>query len=159
MERVPYFKYLGCYITEHLDPDKEIKCKIEIVQIIFQKMKSLFCNNDLNLKIRQRMVKCYIWAILLYYTETWILKTAMINPLEAFEMWLHRSMLRILWTAMQTNERILSKAKVIRKLLITIKRRKLSYLCHVLRRERYRILKLIMKGKIEGRRGVSSKQI
>lgn len=98
VERVPHFKYLGCYITEQLNPDKEIKCRIEIARITFQKMKSFLCNNNLNLKIRQRMTKCYIWLILLYGTETWILKIAMINRLETFEIWLHRHMLRIPWT-------------------------------------------------------------
>jgi len=63
------------------------------------KMKAFFSNDNLNVKLRQRMIKCYIWTVLLYGAETWTLRVATINRLEAFEMWLHRSMLQIPWTA------------------------------------------------------------
>lgn len=159
IERVAQFKYLGCYITEQLDPDKEIKCRIETARTTFMKMRSFFSNDNLNLKLRQRMIRCYIWSVLLYGAETWTLKAAAVNRLEAFEMWLHRRMLRIPWTAMQTNEAVLNRAGAVRELFQTIKIRKISYLGHVLRGDRYKILQLIMKGKIEGRRGIGRKQM
>lgn len=159
IERVSSFKYLGCYITEQLDPEKEVRCRIESARATFKKMRSLFCNDSLNLKLRQRMIKCYIWSVLLYGAEVWTLKAATINRLEAFEMWLHRRMLKIPWVALQRNEAVLDRANTVRELLTTVKCRKLAYLGHVLRGNRYRILQLIMKGKIEGRRGVGRKQI
>lgn len=159
VERVSSFKYLGCYITEQLDPEKEVRCRIELARTTFQRMRSLFCNDSLNLKLRQRMIKCYIWSVLLYGAEVWTLKAVTINRLEAFEMWLHRRMLRIPWVALQRNEAVLDRANTVRELLTTVKCRKLAYLGHVLRGNRYRMLQLIMKGKIEGRRGVGRKQI
>jgi len=39
VERVSNFKYLGCYITEQLDPDKEIICRLESARATFQKMR------------------------------------------------------------------------------------------------------------------------
>lgn len=158
IDRVTQFKYLGCYITEQLNPDREIRCRIETARTTFQKMKPLFCNDNLNLKLRQRMVKSYIWSVLLYGAEVWTIKAATVNRLEAFEMWLHRRMLRIPWTDMQTNEMVLSRADATRLLLNTVKCRKISYLGHIFRGERYRILQLIMMGKVEGRRGVGRKQ-
>ncbi|XP_030745252.1 uncharacterized protein LOC115874285 [Sitophilus oryzae] len=65
VETVSNFKYLGCYITEQLDPFKEIRCRIESALTIFQKMRSLFCNYSLNFNLRQRMIKCHIWSVLL----------------------------------------------------------------------------------------------
>jgi len=88
----------------------------------------------------------------------WTLKAATINRLEAFEMWLHRRMLRIPWVAMKTNEAVLNRASAVHELLITVKCRKVSYLGQILRGDRYHLLQLIMKGKIEGRRGVGRRQ-
>lgn len=87
------------------------------------------------------------------------MKAAVLNRLEAFEMWIHRRMLRVSWTDMLTNEEVLRRASTERQLLTTIKCRKISYLGHVLRGEEYRLLQLILKGKIEGRRGVGRRQM
>jgi len=141
-----YFVY--GVMSEHLDPDKEVKCRSKSTGATFQKMRSFFCNNNLNLKLCQRMIKCYIWSILLYGAEIWTLKAETINHLEAFEI----------WVAMQTNEAVLNRASAVRELLLTVKCLKLSYLGHLLRGDRYRILQLIMKAKIEGPRGVGRLQ-
>lgn len=159
IERVNQFKYLGSIITESLEPDIEIKSRIEIARTTFKRMRSLFCNKDLNLKLRQRMVRCYVWSVLLYGVESWTLKAVMLNRLEALEMWIHRRMLRVSWTDMLTNEEVLRRARTERQLLTTIKCRKISYLGHVLRGEKYHLLQLILKGKIEGKRGVGRRQM
>ena len=122
-------------------------------------MRSTLCDDNLNLKLRQRMVKCYVWSVLLYGVESWTLKVSTMNRLEAFEMWVHRRMLHIQWTDMISNATVLQRAGVHRELLTIIKVRKVSYLGHVLRGERYELLHLIIKGKIEGRRGVGRRQI
>lgn len=158
IERVSKFKYLGSIITEDLNPDCEIKCRIEIARATFNNMRSFLCNDNLNLKLRQRMVECYVWSVLLYGVETWTLKVRTMNQLEAFEMWLHRRMLRIPWTQHVTNENVLRRANIERQLLTTVKCRKTSYLGHILRGDKYRLLQLILKGKIEGRRGIGRKQ-
>jgi len=69
IERVPCFKY-SCYITDHFDPDKEVKCRIELTRATFQKMRSLFCNNNLNLKLPEndQMLHAYM---LMVYTVVW----------------------------------------------------------------------------------------
>ena len=154
IERVKKFKYLGSMITEKLDPDTEVRCRIEMARVAFNSMKTFFCNDNLNLKLRQRMVKCYIWSVLLYGAEAWTLKVNTLNRLEAFEMWIHRRMLRIPWTDMVSNSEVLRRANIGRELLTTMKIRKTAYLGHVLKGEKYSFLQLIIQGKIEGRRGV-----
>jgi len=49
-------------------------------------MKSFLYNDNLNLKLRQRMVECYVWLVLLYGVEWWTMKVRTMNQLEAFEM-------------------------------------------------------------------------
>ena len=105
------------------------------------------------------MVKCYVWSVLLYGVEAWTLKVSTMNRLEAFEMWIHRRILRIAWTDKVSNSEVLRRAKTERELLRCIKVRKLSYLGHVMRGERFNLLRLIIEGKIEGRRGVGRRQM
>lgn len=97
IERVNSFKYLGCLITEDLDPDREVKCRIESARTTFNKMKSFFCDDNLSLKLRLRMIRCYVWPILLYEVEAWTLRVGTMNRLKAFETWVIRRMLQISW--------------------------------------------------------------
>ena len=158
IERVDRYKYLGTIITKTLDPDTEIKCRIESARATFNKMRPFFCDDNINLKLRQRMIKCYVWSVLLYGSETWTLKVNTMNRLEAFEMWLHRRMLRIPWTDMVSNQEVLRRANTNRELLTTIKIRKVSYLGHLLRGEKYHLLQTILSGKVDGRRGVGRRR-
>lgn len=59
IEKINKFTYFGCFITTHLDPDTELKYKIECARI-FNKMTQFLCKDNLNLKLRQRMVKYYV---------------------------------------------------------------------------------------------------
>lgn len=105
------------------------------------------------------MIKCYVWSVLLYGVEAWTLEVGTINRLEAFEMWIHRRMLRISRTDMVSNVEVLRRANTDRQLFKTVKFRKTSYFGHIMTGEKYSILQLIIKGKIEGRRGVGRKQL
>ncbi|CAH2219177.1 jg26275 [Pararge aegeria aegeria] len=68
-------------------------------------------------------------------------------------MWTLRRMLAISWTRKVSNEEVLRRVNQRRELLHT-KIRKVAYLGHVLRHERYELLQLIMMGKVARRRGV-----
>jgi hypothetical protein len=52
----------------------------------------------LDLELRKKLVKCYIWSIVLYGAETWTLWAANLKYLESFEMWCWRRMEKIIWT-------------------------------------------------------------
>jgi hypothetical protein len=52
----------------------------------------------MNLELRKKLVKCYIWSIALYGAETWTLRTVDQKHLESFEMWCWRRMEKISWT-------------------------------------------------------------
>jgi hypothetical protein len=63
----------------------------------FTKKKALF-TSTLNSKLRKKLVKCYIWSIVLYGAETWMLRAVDQKHLESFEMWCWRRMEKISWT-------------------------------------------------------------
>jgi hypothetical protein len=60
----------------------------------FNKKKTLF-TSKLDLELRKKLVKCYIWSIALYGAETWTLRKLDRKYLESFEMWCWRRMERI----------------------------------------------------------------
>lgn len=159
IERVRSFKYLGCWLDEKWDCEKEIRCRIEIARSCFFKLRKILSNTCINLKLRIRFMKCYVWSTLLYGVEAWTLKTYHMNLLESFEMWCYRRILKIPWTARVTNEDVLKRIGKTRELLKAIKKRKTAYLGHVIRGDKYNILQLILEGKIEGKRGIGRKQL
>lgn len=159
IEQVENFKYLGCIMNDGLDPDKEIKSRIEQARHVFLKMRPFFISRNLSLALRYRMVRCYVYSVLLYGMEAWTLKVNTLRRLESFEMWIFRRMLRIPWTDHIRNEEVLRRMNMDRELLDIIKKRKTSYLGHLLRHERYNFLRIIMEGKIEGRRGPGRRQM
>ncbi|CAH2235402.1 jg5970 [Pararge aegeria aegeria] len=128
-------------------------------------MKKVLCNCRLKIPLRIRLLRCYIWPILLYGCEAWTIKevrSSLIvqasNRIEAFEMWTFRRMLATSWTLKVSNEDVLRRVNQRRELLHTMKIRKVAYLGHVLRHERYELLQLIMMGKVAGRRGVGHRK-
>lgn len=153
LERVRQYKYLGTWVNEAWDSDQEIKSRIEVARGSFNKMRKVLCCRQINIKTRVRILLCYIWPIVLYGCEAWTLKEDTRRRIEAFEMWCYRRMLRISWIQKVTNDRVLDRVHMARKLIKTVKKRKIAYLGHVLRHRRYRILQLVMMGKIEGKRG------
>jgi hypothetical protein len=79
--------------------------------------KTLF-TSKLDLNLRKKLVKCYIWSIALYRAG----------------MWCWRRMEKICWTDRVRNEEVLHRVKGERNILHTIKRRKDNWIGHILRR-------------------------
>jgi hypothetical protein len=97
MEKVEYFNYLGSMITNDARCTREIKSRIAMAKTAFTKKKNLF-TSKLELNLRKKLVKCYIWSIALYGAETWTLREVDQKYLESFEMWCWRRMEESIWT-------------------------------------------------------------
>jgi len=72
LENVESFKYLDSILTNDGRCTCEIKCRIAMAKASFNKNKALFIRT-LDLELRKKLVKCYIWGIALYGAETWTL--------------------------------------------------------------------------------------
>ena len=70
LENVESFKYLGSILTKDKICTCEIKCRTTMAKSAFNKKRALF-TSTLDLKLRKKLVKCYIWSIALYGPETW----------------------------------------------------------------------------------------
>jgi len=83
---VELFKYLGSVLTNGGRCTCEIKCRIAMAKAAFNKKRTLFTSTS-DLGLRKKLVKCYIWSIVLYGAETWTLRAGDQKHLESFEMW------------------------------------------------------------------------
>jgi hypothetical protein len=159
LENVEYFNYLGSIITNDAICTREIKSRTAMANAAFNRKNLLTRKLDLNL--RKKLVKCYIWSIVLYGAETWTLRKDQ-KYLESFEMRCWRRM-EISWTDRVGNEKVLHRVKEERNILNTINRRKANCIGHISRRNS--LLKHVTEGKLEesiemiGRRGRRHKQL
>jgi hypothetical protein len=107
----------------------------------FNKRRSLV-TSTLDLELREKLVKCYIWSIALYGAETWTLRAVDQKHLESFEMWCWRRMEKWCWRRMEKiswtdpvrNEEVLVGVKERRNILQEISKRKANWIGHILRR-------------------------
>ena len=74
-ENVECFKYLGSLLTNDGRWTREIKSRIPMAKAAFSKKKTLF-TSKLDLNLRKKLIKCYIWGMALYGAETWTLRAA-----------------------------------------------------------------------------------
>ena len=79
-ENVEYYKYLRSIITDY------VRSRIATAKAGFNKKKTLL-TSLLNLNLRKKLVKYYIWSIDLYGAETWTLRRVDQKYLERFEIW------------------------------------------------------------------------
>ena len=94
----------------------------------------ILTNKKVPFKTRFRVLRCYVWPVLLYACETWTLNFESKKLLESVEMWYLRKMERTSYTAHKTNEFVLSKTQKNRMILRGIETRQLKFFGHVVRK-------------------------
>jgi len=99
----------------------------------FNKKRALF-TSTLDLELRKKLVKCYIWSVALYGAETWTLRAVDQKHLESFERWCWRRMGKTIWTDHLRNEKVLRRVKEQKNILHEISKRKANWIGHILRR-------------------------
>ena len=84
LENVECFKYLGSILTNNGKCTCEIKYRIDMAKAALNKKRALF-TSTLDLKLRKKLVKCYIWSIALHGAEIWTLRAVGQKYLESFK--------------------------------------------------------------------------
>jgi hypothetical protein len=113
----------------------------------FNKKRALFtCKIDLEL--RKKLVKYYVWSIALHGAETWTLRAVDQKHLVSSEMWYWRRIEKISWTDHVRNEEVLLRVKKQRNILHEMCKQKDNWIGHILRRNC--LLRQIIEGKIKG---------
>ena len=113
---------------------------------------SIFKSRDITLPTKFRLVKAMVFPVVMYGCESWTVKKAERQRIDAFELWCWRRLLRVPWTARRSNQSILKEISPGISLEGMMLKLKLQYFGHLMRRVDS-LEKTLMLGKIEdGRR-------
>ena len=110
---------------------------------------SIFKSRDITLQTKVHLVKAMVFPVVMYGCESWTVKKAEHQRIDAFELWCWRRLLRVPWTARRSTQSILkviSSGCSLEGLML-----KLQYFGHLMQRVDS-LEKTLMLGKIEGRR-------
>ena len=112
-------------------------------------------SRDITLPTKVHLVKAMVFPVVMYGCESWTIKKAEHQRIEAFELWCWRRLLRVPWTARRSNQSILKEISPKYLLEGRILKLKLQYFGHLMWRTNS-LEKTLMLGKIEGgrRRGL-----
>ena len=131
LENVEYFSYLSSTVKNDARCTSEIKRRIAMAKAAFDRKKTL-STSKLDLNLRKKLVKCYIWSTTLCGAETVTLRKVDQKYLESFEMWCCRRMEKISWTDRVRNEEVLHRVQEERNIIHTVGRRKANCIGHIL---------------------------
>ena len=112
---------------------------------------SIFKSRDITLPTTVRVVKAMVFPVVLDGSESWTVKKAERQRMDAFELWCWRRLLRVPWTARRSNQSILIEISPGISLEGMMLKLKLQYFGHLMRRVDS-LEKTLMLGGITGRR-------
>ena len=152
--QVDKFSYLGSWITSTGRSWCDIRSRIAQSKQAFIKLDSVLSSNTITLKTRQRILKAYVWSVLLYGCESWTICPKMEKRINSAEIWFVRKMLGVIWKDRVSNEEIWTRSGCTKGLLMeTIMERQMTFLGHIYRQRG--IEHLVLTGRIPG----SKKQV
>ena len=111
----------------------------------------IFKSRDITLPTNVRLVKAMIFPVVTYGCESWTVKKAERQRIDAFELWCWRRLLRVPWTARRSNRYILKEISPGISLEGMMLKLKLQYFGHLIRKVNS-LEKTLMLGGIGGRR-------
>ena len=111
---------------------------------------SIFKSRDITLPTNVHLVKAMVFPVVMYGCESWTIKKADHQRIDAFELWCWRRLLKVLWTARRSNQSFLKEISEY-SLEGLILKLKLQYFGHLMSRTDS-LEKTLILGKIEGRR-------
>ena len=141
----------GCKITADDDCSHEFKRGLLLGRKVMTDLDSMLKSRAITLPTKVRLVKAMVFPVVVYECESWTVKKAECQRIDAFELWCWRRLLRVLRTARRSNQSILKEISPGCSLEGLMLRLKLQSFGHLLRRADS-LAKTPMLGKIEGRR-------
>ena len=109
METVADFIFLGFRITADGDCSHEIKRRLFFGRKVTTNLDSIFKSRDITLPTMVHLVKAIVFPVVMYGCESWTVKKAEHQRIDAFEVWCWRGLLRVPWTARRPNQSILKE--------------------------------------------------
>ena len=141
----------GSKITADGDCSHEIKRCLLLGRKVTTTLDSILKSRDITLPTKVRLVKAMVFPVVMYGCESWIIKKAERQRIDAFELWRWRRLLRVPWTARRSNQSLLKEISPKCSLKVLMLKLTLQYFGHLMRRANW-FEKTLMLEKIEGGR-------
>ena len=109
VETVADFIFLGSKITEDGDCSHEIKRRLLPGRKVMTNPDSILKSRDITLPTKVRLAKVTVFPVVMYGCESWTIKKAECQRIDAFEIWCWRRLLRVPWTARRSHQSILKE--------------------------------------------------
>ena len=151
VETVADFILGGSKITADGDCSYEIKRHLLLGRNVMTNLDSILKSRDITLPTKVNLVKIMVFPEVMYGCESWTVKKAEGQKMDAFELWCWRRLLRVPWTARRSNQSILKEISPGCSLEGLMLKLKLQYFGHLMRRVDS-LEKTLMLGEIGGRR-------
>ena len=151
VKTVADFNFLGSKITADGDCSHEITRRLLLRRKVMTNLDSILKSRDITLATNIHLVKAMVFPVVMYGCESWTIKKAEHQRIDAFEPWCWRRLLRVPWTARRSNQSILKEISPGCSLEGLMLKLKLQYFGDQMRRADS-FEKTLMLGKIEGRR-------
>ena len=103
------FIFWGSKITADGDCSHEIKRHLLLARKVMTNLDSILKNRDITLPTKVHLVKAMVFPVVMYGCESWTVKKAEHQKIDAFELWCWRRLLRVPWTARRSNQSILKE--------------------------------------------------
>ena len=151
VETVSDFIFGGSKITADDDCSHEIKGCLLLGRKFMTNLDSIFKSRDITLPTKVCLAKAVVFPVVMYGCESWTVKKAERQRIDAFELWCWRRFLRVPWTARRSKQSILKEISPGISLEGMMLKLKLQYFGHLIRRADS-LEKTLMLGGIGGRR-------
>ena len=149
METVADFILGGSKITANGNWSHEVKRHLLLRRKVMTNLNSILKSRDITLSTKVYLLKAMIFPVVMYGCESWVLKKAECQRIDAFELWCWRTLLRVSWTARRFSQSILKEISPEYSFEGLMLKLKLQYFGHLMQRTDS-LEKPLMLGKIEG---------
>ena len=133
-ETVSDFILGGSKITADGDCSHESKRRLLLGRKVMTNLDSIFKSRDITLPTKVRLVKAMDFPVVMYGCESWTMKKAERQRIDAFELWCWRRLLRVPWTSRRSNQFILKEISPECSLEGLMLKLKLQYFGHLMQR-------------------------
>ena len=132
VEAVKDFIFLGSKITADSDFNQEIKRCLFLGWIAMTNLDSVLQSRDIILLTKIHIVKAMVFPVVMYECESYTIKEAECQKIDAFELWCWRRFLSVPWTARRSNQSILKEINPEYSLEGLMLKLKLQYFGHLI---------------------------
>ena len=136
----------------------EIKRRLLLGRKVMTSLDSILKSRDVTLPTKVCLVKAIVFPVVMYGCESWIVKKAQSQRIDAFELWCWRRLLRVPWTARRSNQSILKEISPGCSLEGLMLKLKLQYFGHLIQRADS-FEKTLMLGKGQEEKGTTEDEM